>query len=36
MTLPSLMMAVAAFTVGAGLFFLLFSRPLNRLGSDTA
>jgi proton-dependent oligopeptide transporter, POT family len=36
MTLPSLMMAVAAFTVGAGLFFLLFSRQLNRLASDTA
>jgi proton-dependent oligopeptide transporter, POT family len=36
MTLPHLFMAVTAFTVGAGLAFLIFSRPLNRLASDTA
>jgi POT family proton-dependent oligopeptide transporter len=36
MTLPSLFTAVTVFTVGAGLLFLVFSRPLNRLSRDTA
>jgi len=36
MTLPSLFTAVTLFTVGAGLAFVMFSRPLNRLARDTA
>jgi POT family proton-dependent oligopeptide transporter len=36
MTLPSLFTAVTVFTMGAGLLFLVFSRPLNRLSRDTA
>ena len=34
MTIPNLFIAVTVFTVGAGLLFLLFSKPLNRLGAD--
>ena len=36
MTLPNLFGAVAAFALGAGFLFLMFSRPLNKLGRDTA
>jgi len=36
MTLPSLFIAVTAFTMGAGFLFLVSSRPLNRLSRDTA
>ncbi len=36
MTLPNLFTAVAAFALTAGFLFLVFSRPLNNLGRDTA
>jgi POT family proton-dependent oligopeptide transporter len=36
MTLPSLFTAVAAFAIGAGVLFLIFSHRLNRLSQDTA
>ena len=36
MSLPTLFGFVGAFAVVAGLAFLVFSRPLNRLSSDTA
>jgi len=36
MTLPNLFIAVTTFAVGAGVLFLVFSRPLNRLSRDTA
>jgi POT family proton-dependent oligopeptide transporter len=36
MTIPNLFIAVTAFTVGAGVMFLIFSRPLNKLGADVA
>jgi proton-dependent oligopeptide transporter, POT family len=36
MTIPNLFIAVTAFTVGAGVLYLLFSRPLNKLGADVA
>jgi hypothetical protein len=36
MTIPNLFIAVTAFTMGAGLLFLIFSRPLNKLGADVA
>jgi POT family proton-dependent oligopeptide transporter len=34
MTIPNLFIAVTAFTVGAGLLFLIFSKRLNKLGAD--
>jgi POT family proton-dependent oligopeptide transporter len=36
MSLPSLFGAIAAFAIIAGVLFLLFARPLNRLSRDTA
>jgi proton-dependent oligopeptide transporter, POT family len=36
MTIPNLFIAVTAFTMGAGLMFLLFSKPLNKLGADVS
>jgi POT family proton-dependent oligopeptide transporter len=36
MTLPNLFIAVTAFSMGAGVLFLVFSRPLNRLSRETA
>ena len=36
MTLPNLFTAVAAFALTASFLFLVFSRPLNNLGRDTA
>ncbi len=35
MTLPNLFTAVAAFALTAGVLFLVFSRPLNRLSRDS-
>jgi POT family proton-dependent oligopeptide transporter len=36
MTLPNLFTATAGFALAAGLLFVVFARPLNRLGRDTA